>query len=185
MRNFVEGGTTLSRHHRIRASTACLGMVVAGVVAASPSSALSTSSGSACDPAESAAVISWNSTASDALSIDAALPPPIMSIGMAYIQAAVYNADEGIVGGHTLYKWNQWGPSGASQNAAVAAAAHRILDTYFPVAESLALAGMNPRVTLTVTEALAHAAPTLTRAGLAGLVRLHLFFTRSLAAAGA
>jgi pimeloyl-ACP methyl ester carboxylesterase len=58
-------------------------------------------------------------------------------------------------------------------------------DTYFPVAESLALAGMNPRVTLTVTEALAHAAPTLSRAGLAGLVRLHLFFTRSLAAAGA
>jgi hypothetical protein len=42
---------------------------------------------------------------------------------------------------------------------------------------------MNPRVTLTVTEALAHAAPTFTRAGLAGLVRLHLFFTRSLAAA--
>jgi pimeloyl-ACP methyl ester carboxylesterase len=58
-------------------------------------------------------------------------------------------------------------------------------DTYFPVAESVALAGMNPRVTLTVTEALAHAAPTLTRPGLAGLVRLHLFFTRSLAAAGA
>ena len=58
-------------------------------------------------------------------------------------------------------------------------------DTYFPVAESVALAGMNPRVTLTVTEALAHAAPKLTRAGLADLVRLHLFFTRSLAAAGA
>jgi hypothetical protein len=58
-------------------------------------------------------------------------------------------------------------------------------DTYFPVAESVALADMNPRVTLTVTEALAHAAPTLRRAGLAGLVRLHLFFTRSLAAAGA
>jgi pimeloyl-ACP methyl ester carboxylesterase len=57
-------------------------------------------------------------------------------------------------------------------------------DRYFPVAESRALAGVNPRVTLTVTEALAHAAPTLSRAGLAGLVRLHLFFTRSLAAAG-
>ena len=57
-------------------------------------------------------------------------------------------------------------------------------DTYFPVAESVALAGVNPRVTLTVTEALAHAAPTFTRTGLAGLVRLHLFFTRSLAAAG-
>src|SRR4029077_13904293 len=37
-------------------------------------------------------------------------------------------------------------------------------DTYFPVAESLALAEVNPRVTLTVTEALSHAAPTLTRA---------------------
>jgi pimeloyl-ACP methyl ester carboxylesterase len=58
-------------------------------------------------------------------------------------------------------------------------------DTYFPVTESRALAAVNPRVTLTVTEALAHAAPTLTRAGVAGLLRLHLFFARSLAAAGA
>jgi pimeloyl-ACP methyl ester carboxylesterase len=72
--------------------------------------------------------------------------------------------------------------SGLVAPVEIATAPH---DTYFPVAESLALAGLNPRVTLTVTEALAHAAPTLTRAGLAGLVRLHLFFTRSLAAAGA
>ena len=57
-------------------------------------------------------------------------------------------------------------------------------DTYFPVAESLALARANPSVTVTVTEALSHASPELTRQGLAGLSRLHLFFTRSLAAAG-
>jgi pimeloyl-ACP methyl ester carboxylesterase len=73
----------------------------------------------------------------------------------------------------------------ASRLAAPVEIATAPRDTYFPVAESVALAGMNPRVTLTVTEALAHAAPKLTRAGLAGLVRLHLFFTRSLAAAGA
>jgi PAP2 superfamily len=136
MSNYVEEATTMSVRHRVRATTACLGLVVAGVFAASPSNAASGSTEPGCDSQESAAVISWNATATAALETDAALPAPIMAVGMAYVQAAVYNADEGIAGGHALYKWNQWGPSGASQDAAVAAAAHRVLDTYFPEAQA-------------------------------------------------
>jgi len=57
-----------------------------------------------------------------------------MGIGMAYVQAAVYNSVVGITRAHDLYKWNVRGPRGASVDAAVATAAHDILAHYFPVA---------------------------------------------------
>ncbi len=57
-------------------------------------------------------------------------------------------------------------------------------DRYFPVAESLALAELNPNVTVTVSSALGHAIPRLELGNLAGLRPLNRFFTRSLEAAG-
>ena len=59
-------------------------------------------------------------------------------------------------------------------------------DRYFPVAESLALAAVNPKVTVTVTSALAHAVPKLdlgNLTNLAGLRPLNRFFVRSIEAA--
>lgn len=90
-----------------------------------------------CSPAPSA-VVAWDATASAALGTDAALPAPIMAIGMAYTQAAVYDAVNGITSARPLYRWHSHGPRFASTDAAVVAAAHRWLVTYFPVA--------NPRV---------------------------------------
>ena len=57
-------------------------------------------------------------------------------------------------------------------------------DRYFPVAESRALAALNPNVRVTVSSALAHAIPRLDGASLAGLYRFHQFLGRSLRAAG-
>jgi hypothetical protein len=48
-----------------------------------------------------------------------------------FVQAAVYNAVNGITGEYELYKWNLKAPKGASPEAAAAAAAHGVLMEYF------------------------------------------------------
>src|SRR5688572_2810256 len=48
-----------------------------------------------------------------------------------FVQAAVYNAVNGITGEYELYKWNARGPKGASPQAAAAVAAHGVLMEYF------------------------------------------------------
>ena len=48
-----------------------------------------------------------------------------------FVQAAVYNAVNGITGEYELYKWNVKAPKGASPQAAAAAAAHGVLMEYF------------------------------------------------------
>jgi hypothetical protein len=86
--------------------------------------------------ADAAALVGWNAVTSDALSIDAALGPPVMGVGLAYVEAAVYNAVEGLTGSYELYKWNKPGPHGASVDAAIAAAARAVLVTQFPASEA-------------------------------------------------
>ena len=53
----------------------------------------------------------------------------------AYVQAAVYNAVNGITREYELYEWNAKGPKGASPQAAAAAAAHGVLMEYFGTAD--------------------------------------------------
>ena len=48
-----------------------------------------------------------------------------------FVQAAVYNAVNGITREYELYEWNARGPRGASPQAAAAAAAHGVLMEYF------------------------------------------------------
>ena len=48
-----------------------------------------------------------------------------------FVQAAVYNAVNGITRDYDLYKWNAKAPKGASPQAAAAAAAHGVLMEYF------------------------------------------------------
>jgi hypothetical protein len=54
----------------------------------------------------------------------------------AYVQAAVYNAVNGITGEYELYEWNAQGPKGASSQAAAASAAHGVLMEYFGTGDS-------------------------------------------------
>jgi hypothetical protein len=49
----------------------------------------------------------------------------------AFVQAAVYNAVNGITGEYELYEWNAKAPKGASPQAAAAVAAHGVLIEYF------------------------------------------------------
>jgi hypothetical protein len=57
-----------------------------------------------------------------------------------FVQAAVYNAVNGITGKYELYKWptGTQAPKSASPQAAAAAAAHRVLMTYFGSSPTIA-----------------------------------------------
>ena len=63
----------------------------------------------------------------------------------AFVQAAVHNAVNGITGEYELYDWQARGPRTASPQAAAAAAAHRVLRTYF---------GENPTIAANLDAAL-------------------------------
>jgi hypothetical protein len=49
----------------------------------------------------------------------------------AFVHLAMYNAVVGITGDYELYRWTKHAPTGASPEAAAAAAAHRVLVNYF------------------------------------------------------
>ena len=76
----------------------------------------------------------------DAIAVSTIAGPPPNGAGKAnveaflwfpFVQAAVYNAVNGITGEYELYKWNAKAPKGASPQAAAAAAAHGVLMEYF------------------------------------------------------
>ena len=90
--------------------------------------------------ADPAVITAWNATAVSTI----AGPAPNGAgkanaeafLWFAFVQAAVYNAVNGITGEYELYKWNAKAPKGASPQAAAAAAAHGVLMEYFGTATS-------------------------------------------------
>ena len=137
---------TLTKHALMTVGGLTAGLLVATM--ASPVTAPAAgAAGSDCAPSSADAVVAWNGTASAALGTDAALPAPVMAVGMAYVQAAVYNAVEGIERAHPLYRWHARAPHCASTAAAVASAARGVLLHYFPVSSA--------RVETAYTDALA------------------------------
>jgi len=73
----------------------------------------------------------WNAAAASAIFTDAMTGPSEAFQYVAYAQAAVYNAVNGITGRYQLYKSQASPNAGASPQAAAAAAAHRVLMTYY------------------------------------------------------
>ena len=81
-------------------------------------------------PAANAAVIAtWNQIAVSTITANGAGPTAFNYF--AFVHIAMYNAVVGITGEYELYRWTRRAPSGASPEAAAAAAAHRVLVTYF------------------------------------------------------
>jgi CHRD domain-containing protein len=114
-------------------------VVSVGLIAALPAS------GAQPPAAASPAVITtWNEIAVNTIAGPApngagkANAEGIMWFG--FVQAAVYNAVNGITGEYELYKWptGAQAPKGASPQAAAAAAAHRVLMTYFGSSPTIA-----------------------------------------------
>jgi hypothetical protein len=87
-------------------------------------------------PAANAAVITtWNVhalvTLTSAAPVGAAKLPPEVFLYLSFVHLAMYNAVNGITGEYELYRWRGEPQEGASPEAAAAAAAHRVLHTYF------------------------------------------------------
>lgn len=86
----------------------------------------------AAQPAADANVINdWNATALGVIVTDAAIGAAEAMVYIGFVQAAVYNAVNGITRRYGLYKSSAYATPTASAQAAAAAAAHRVLMTYF------------------------------------------------------
>ncbi|MGB3240177.1 MAG: CARDB domain-containing protein [Geitlerinemataceae cyanobacterium] len=81
-------------------------------------------------------VIDWNATALNAIQAEGeagrGVPPTQGSRMLAMVSAAVYDTVNAFVGTHTPYAIDADAPAGASIEAAVAGAAHRMLVTFLP-----------------------------------------------------
>jgi len=77
-------------------------------------------------------IVDWNAIAATSIAVNAARPIPAFAIDLAYVNAAMYDAVNGIVGGYTPYAVNLAAPTGANPSAAAASAAHDVLLSFFP-----------------------------------------------------
>lgn len=99
------------------------------------------------------AVLDWNAIAVGAVRGAGKLQAE-GEVYLAYVQAAVYDATTAIEGGYQQYRTSLSAPAGASPSAAAAAAAHRVLVTYFP--EQSAALDVRYAATLSALPADAH-----------------------------
>jgi hypothetical protein len=115
---------------RISRRVALAGLGAGALALATPPISGVAAARSASD-ADPAVIADWNATAVDTIVTDAGKANAETNIWFAFTQAAVYNAVVGITRRYELYQWDARGPRRASPQAAAAAAAHRVLLTYF------------------------------------------------------
>lgn len=117
---------------RRRSATRLVSALLISAALIAPTPAAGAKPPPAADPA---VITTWN-----AIAVATIAGPAPTGVGkanaeaflwFAFVQAAVYNAVNGITREYELYRWNDKGPKGASPEAAAAAAAHRVLKTYF------------------------------------------------------
>jgi len=87
-------------------------------------------------PSGPQAVIAWNNIMLRATITEGKQPPSASFVYAAYVQAAVYNALVAVEGGYQPYKSGLTPQPGASVDAAVATAAHKVLVHYFPLQQA-------------------------------------------------
>jgi hypothetical protein len=108
-------------HHTPRRFAVVLSFILCLAVTA-PVAAVPSASGK-----NAAVITTWNQVAASIVT-----PNPAAFLNYAFVHLAMYNAVNGITGEYELYQWNEHADMSASPEAAAAAAAHRVLSTYFP-----------------------------------------------------
>ena len=91
-----------------------------------------TANGAPSGAADPVVITDWNATMVATIVTDAGKGNAEGLLWYSFVQAAVYNAVNGITHRYELYQWNVRGPRAASPEAAAAAAAHGVLLHYFP-----------------------------------------------------
>lgn len=81
-------------------------------------------------------VTNWNAIASSTIVANGGQSPGASSVFFAYVSLAEYDAVNAITGQYRTFYYRSAGPADASIDAAVAAAAHRVLVNYFPSQQS-------------------------------------------------
>jgi hypothetical protein len=84
------------------------------------------------DDVDAQVIRDWNATMVATIVGDAGKANAEAFMWFGFVQAAVYNAVEGITRDYELYQWDKRGSQKASPEAAAAAAAHDVLLEYFP-----------------------------------------------------
>ena len=113
-------------HSRRSARRAVLTMLITILVAATPVSAAPPVAA-----ANASVITTWNAVAASTIPAN-----PAAFLNYAFVHLAMYNAVVGITGEYDQYQWDSPAPHNASPEAAAAAAAHRVLVTYFPAAQA-------------------------------------------------
>ena len=120
-----------------------MALAVAAVVAALGGAAQSSAKTQAAGPPDTY-VTAWDAVGQQAFTASG-LTAAEGHVIFAYVAIAVYDAVTAIEGGYEPFANDVEAPAGASPQAAVAAAAHRILEHYLPGQEA-AIVGIRPRV---------------------------------------
>jgi hypothetical protein len=81
-------------------------------------------------------VIDWDAIASTTIVTNAHQSSAVAAIWFAYVHLAIYDAVNAIDGQHQPYLFTTDAPAGASEDAAAAAAAHRVLVHFFPTQQA-------------------------------------------------
>jgi len=113
--------TPTAAHRRRRGTAATLVLMIL-LATAAPVAAVPSATGK-----NAAVITTWNQVA-----VSVIPPNPAAFLNYAFVHLAMYNAVNGITGTYELYRWDEHADMSASPEAAAAAAAHRVLSTYFP-----------------------------------------------------
>jgi len=122
------------RHAPVRGWLAALAAAaLLAAVAGGTATAATPTTTAADDPT---VITDWNALAVTTLAGDPTKAPTEGLLYMAFVHAAVYDAVVGVEGRYDPYQFHAHAPRGASAQAAAAAAAHKVLVTYSPSAQT-------------------------------------------------
>jgi hypothetical protein len=133
---FTDSSSSSTRRRKAHLRSWPAAFAAAVLLAALASGPATAATATTMDPGDPAVINEWNELAATTLVADTTKFPPDHILYMAFVQAAVYDAVVGIKGRYEPYRFHARAPRRASAQAAAVAAAHKVLVTYVPSAQT-------------------------------------------------
>jgi hypothetical protein len=128
--------TLRSLPRRLRVRNCLWPLVCTFALSLTPVAASATVAHGISAPGDPTVISGWNLIAENVLLNDPGKKPQEAFLYLGFVNAAIYDAVVGIDGGFKPYSLRTRAPRGASDQAAAVAAAHRVMVTYSPYAQS-------------------------------------------------